>query len=61
MIRVEALNHDGEWDLLGVFENWAKKQIDACIAENDDYFLRKVRTGHRRRVFWMNFEEGDLV
>lgn len=60
MIRIEAINHEGRYDLLGVFEKDDEKRISACIAKNDNYFLRAVETGTPRRTTWMNFKEGEI-
>lgn len=54
MIRVEAKNHEDQWELIGLFENWQKSEINACTEENENYFLRAVRTGKRRKTIWQN-------
>lgn len=55
MIRVEALNHDGGYDLIGLFEEFQKSEIKACIEENENYYLRVVETGKARKLLWQNF------
>lgn len=55
MIRIEARNHEERWELLGIFENWQKSEIDACMAKNENYFLRAVKTGKKRKTVWTNF------
>lgn len=59
MIRVEALNHAGSFDLLGIFEEDQRERINACIDENDNYFLHVIKTGTRRKLLWKNYNKGE--
>lgn len=54
MYRIEALNHDGEYELLKLFEDDDKDKAKKFAEDNDNYFLRVFATGNPRRLLFQN-------
>lgn len=57
MIRIESLNNNGRFKAIGIFEHWSEKQINDCIENNKDYYLRMRSTGKKWKTLWKNFDK----
>lgn len=58
MIRIEALNHNGKFRAIGIFEDLDEDRIEKCIKDNECYFLRKQKVfDGKRKVIWANFKK----
>lgn len=55
MIRVEVKNHEENFDLLKIFEDFQEQEVQNFLKENESLFLRVVKTGNPRKVIYQNF------
>ena len=54
MYRLEAINHDGKFELVKILDSFDKV---VNLAENhlDRFYMRIVECGRPRRTVWQNF------
>lgn len=60
MYRIEAINHDGKFELLKLFDLHQKDEAKRFVEENENYFLRAVKAGNPRTVLFQNFDKFEI-